>query len=757
MKQINRLIPIITILAMLLVAVTSSCDRRNPPPILPEIPPPPPASQLRFITKIVATPDTIYADNNITFSEVAVTIKDGEGFGVPSQIVNFRTDKGRILTNVPTDSTGVAKSTFWDDGEVGRAHITAFVRNYHESIADSIVSWDSTSVYVEIKPVPEIETVTLNFLSNLSPYPMTVMQTTEINALAINELGNPVPNNTLITFTCTKGRFVDDAGNILGITTVSKTINGRAYAKFNAGALATTTPGVENAFVTAAIGLVTSTREVEIRPGNPAFIGLQSYVQVGGEMIPADTSSVASPNHIYMRATLNDTHGNPCQTKPVRFQTDLGSFINTTQTVTINTQANGEAQVRFTPGLSAGAATIQAFANNDTLQTQLIFYISSDEVYSISFTQQGQLDLNVANTGGVESAILRVRLKDINGNLIDSPQDVYFRIVNLNPPAGANLNDQPVADSVLAVSTGGEAQVSVNSGTESGILIIRASWTNEEGTRWVRATKANIVIHAGPPAEIIPFIGGFNTGQNMGGGLWRVIAGAVVKDVYGNPVDRGTSVFFELINNVTNCQIGANAYVGNVSVEDDSLDGVAYTTVSYSGIYTNDLITIRASTGAVLGEGIDGYATVPLPLNDPRFEIQANPASLIFGDTSPDWKYSEIYCVLTDGQGQTIGNSHIMLLGTKGQFVAIPGFNNDYPTAPAWDIITDDGSYGTGEYFGWAWGQIRYHRLECPAGDPLTQTPGQTSGIIIGRILGTNVTAETNVALYRYWTPAPPF
>jgi len=39
----------------------------------------------------------------------------------------------------------------------------------------------------------------------------------------------------------------------------------------------------------------------------------------------------------------------------------------------------------------------------------------------------------------------------------------------------------------------------------------------------------------------------------------------------------------------------------------------------------------------------------------------------------------------------------------------------------------------------------------------MTQTPGQTSGIIIGRILGTNVTAETNVALYRYWTPNPPF
>jgi hypothetical protein len=711
---------------------------------------------LRVFTKIIASPDTIYADNNITYSEVSVTVKDGEGFGVPNQIVNFRTNKGRVLTNVPTDSTGVSTTTLWDDGdEPGIATVTAVVRNYSPDDPDSLVSADTTQVDVHIIAVPEIQSVTLNFLSPANPYPMTVMQTTEINASAINILGSSVPNNTLITFSCTKGRFVDDAGNILGMSVVSQTINGRAYAFYNSGTVATTTPGVENAFVTASIGSVNSTREVLIRAGTPASIALQSFVQVDGEMIEADTSFVASPNHIFMRATLNDMHGNPCQQKPVRFETNLGTFINTTQTVTINTQNNGEAQVRFTPGLQAGAATIKAFANNDTLQTQLIFNVSSDDIHSISFTQEGQIDLDVANTGGQESAILRVRLNDINGNLIDSPQNVYFRIVNLDPPAGANLNNMPVTDSVLVISSGGEAQISVNSGTESGILIIRASCT--KNNKWVRATKANIVIKAGPPASIVPFIGGFNTGQNMGGGLWMIVGGAVVKDVYNNPVGRGTSVFFELIDNVTNCQINANAYVGNVSVEDDSLDGVAYTTLSYSGIYTNDMVTIKASTGSSIGEGVEGYSTVPLPLNDPRFEVQANPASLNFGATSPDWKSSEIYAVLTDGQGLDIGNQEIMLLCMKGQFVAIPGFNNDYPTAPVWLIKTDDGSYGTGTYAGWAWGQIRFHRLECPAGDEQTQTPGQTSGIIIARILGTNVTAETNVALYRYWTPAPPF
>ena len=744
MRKINRLYPVLILLVLALILVITSCDRRNPPPTGIGIVKP---SEVVKITKILAEPDTIYCDNNITFSQISVTVKDGEGFALPGKIVNFRANIGRILRSVPTDSSGVATTTFWDDGEQGLAEIMAVVQNISES-TNTVISADTARVEVFIDEVPPVESITLDI-----PYTMTVMQTTEIYATAINNLGQTVPDNTLITFTCTKGKFVDGAGNTLGESIVSKTINGRASAYYNAGTKATTEE--DRAFVTASIGDRYNTREVMIYPGNPFNIRLQSFVQVGDQMIEADTSSVASPNNIYLRATLTDLHLNPCPTEPVRFETDLGSFMNTTQSITLNTNTMGEAQVRFTPGLAAGAATIKAFANNDTLQTQIIFNIKSDDIYSISFTQQEQITLNVANTGGTDSAILRVKLKDINGNLIDYPQEVYFRIVNLNPPAGANLNNHPVTDSVLVISTGGEAQVSVNSGSESGILIIRASCVSNDG-RWIHATKANIVIHAGPPAEVKPFIGGFNTGQNMGGGLWRVVAGAVVKDIYGNPVESGTSVFFELINNVTNCQIDAAGSVGNTSVEDDSLRGVAYTTVSYSGIYTYDWITIRASTGAVAGEGVDGYATVQLPLNDPQFEAQLAEGHLNFF-VSDTWKSADFYAVLTDGQGLPVGNAVIICVSTKGQFVAIPGFHNNYPYDPPWQIITDDGSYGTGDKAGWAWGQIKYHKLEVPVGDPISQTPGQTTGVITLRILGTNVSTETSIVLYRYWDSCAPF
>lgn len=751
----KRFIPIITLLAILLVMLATSCDRRNIPVVLDQEPVP--LSAERYITSITASPELIYADHGITYSEIKVAVKDGEGFGVPNQIVTFKTTLGNILVNVPTDSTGVATTTFWDSGTTGTATITAVVRNYSEEDETVLLSEDSKTIQIIVDSVPEIESVALEFTPNLNPFPMTVMQTTEISATVKNVLGQFVPNNTLVSFNCTKGRFVDEAGNALGVTLVAKTINGKATINYNAGAVATTSPGMTNGMVTASVGTVSSQRDIVISSGAPAMIDLRSYVIEDNEYIETDNSPVDSGNQIKLRARLNDLYGNPCQLKQVKFSTDLGTFINTTQQLVVNTQVDGTAETRLIPGLQAGAATVQASANGDTLVTQMIFTITSSEIHSINFTQEEQIEIYVANTGGQESAILRVKLRDINGNLIDTHKDIWFKIMNFNPPAGANLNNQPASDSVMVVSTGGEAQISVNSGTVSGTLVIRASHTRESDGLWIRATKANILIHSGSPHNITPFIGQFNTGENMGGGLWRVIAGAEVYDIYGNPVQKGTSVFFELINNVNQCTIEANGAVGNLSVEDDSLAGVAFTTLTYPGIYTNAPITIRASTGTGTGAEISGFATLYLPLNDPRFEIQANPQSLVFGDSSPDWKSTEIFCVLKDGQGSPIGNQEIMLLSTKGQFVAIPGYNNDYPSAPAWLIKTDDGSYGIGDKAGWAWGQIRFHRLECPKGDGDMEVPGQTAGGIIGRVLGTGVVDQTDVAIYRYWTPGPPF
>ncbi len=728
------------VLLLVLVALSSSCDRRNPPTIIPDLPDPPALRDVRIITKAVATPDTIYADANITFSKIAVTVKDGEGFAATNQIVQFKTTLGRILTNVATDSTGVAESTFWSGGDIGTASIYAIVRKYSEATPDSIISADTTMVNVEIIDVPEIAQIKLEGLpaETLGPVQMTVMQSITFKARATNVLGNDVPDGTLISFATSLGNFTDAEANVIGDSIIVATVNGRATVTLNSGTNAGT------GMVTARIGNKFKSRNLLVSPGRPANILLRSYVSVNDQMVEADTSFVGSPNPIFMKATLTDLYSNKVATKPVKFTTNLGTFINTTQTVTLNTDLNGDALVRFTPGLAAGAATINALANGDTLSTSLIFNISSDDIHSIQFTQEEQITLAVANTGGNSSAILRVMLHDINGNLIDTPQNVYFKIMNNNPPAGANLNNQPASDSVLVVSNGGQAQISVNSGSQAGVLSVRASCT--KNGKYVFAAKPNIIIQAGPPNTIVPFIGGFNTGVNMGGGLWRVIAGAVVKDVWGNPVSRGTAVRFFLPNDTYNCQIGADAFVGNVSVNGDSLAGVAYTILTYSGTYTNEPLTIRVETigGSV---SIFGQSTVILPLNDPRFEMQSQPGLLNFADTPPiNQKEADIHAVLTDSQGNLIHDAKIMLVANHGEFIYTPGTGNP-ATDPAWTITTD--------WNGLAIGRIRCYRVEVPPPDP-TGIPGQIAVSITGRILGTAVFAETAITLYRY-ASNPPF
>ncbi|PKN77938.1 MAG: hypothetical protein CVU48_09955 [Candidatus Cloacimonetes bacterium HGW-Cloacimonetes-1] len=752
MKRISSLIPLISILVLLLVSFATSCDKRNPPVVIPPVPQPTPLSLQRYITKMVASPDTIYADMNITYSEISVTVKDGDGIAVPDQIVQFKTSKGKILGNVATDGSGIATSTFYDDGDQGLAVIEAIVKNFADS--DSLISIARDSLYVMIEDVPPIQSIQMQISGDnitLPAYGTSVMQSTTVTAIPKNIFGNDVPDNTLVTFIVTTGAgyFIDAEGNITGETAISRTLNGRAVITYNAG------PNASSGTITARLADKISSRNVVIKHGNPASIALKTFVQVGTELIEADTSNVNSVNHIYLQATLKDAFNNSCQSIRVSFGTNLGTFTNTTQSAAVNTGDGGVAQVRFTPGLQAGEALLTASANNDTLQVSKAFTIYSDQIHSITFTQTGQIDLNVANTGGTSSAILRVKLKDINANLIDRPHQVYFRILNATPPAGANLNNMGVGP-VVVTSSGGEAQVSVNSGSESGVLTIKA-WvfvdgdpTNTAATNLVYANKPNIIIHSGPANTIVPFIGNFNTGVNIGGGLWRVIAGAIVKDINGNPVDNYTSVWFDLPDNPYNCQIGASGYTGNVSVNGDSLAGVAFTTLIYSGVYTFETLSIRARTGDENGNEVSGIAQVILPLNEPRLEIQVVPGHLDFGEAAPAFREAMVYATLTDAQGNPVRDAYLMMTSSRGQWIYTPGSDPIvYPNPPATPHIIRTDIWGNAQ------GKIKCFLLEIPLPDPQTQTPGMTNVEITARILGTNTFAQTALVLYRYVGAGP--
>ncbi|HNW99905.1 MAG TPA: hypothetical protein PLE74_00210 [Candidatus Cloacimonadota bacterium] len=745
----------------------TGCDKRNPPITKATTP----LSELVHIVNMTASTDTIYADNGITYSNISVLVKDSEDLAASQVTVYFRSNLGGIIRQVTTDSSGVAKTTFYSRGEneTGDAKVEAIIKS-----ATTGLTIDSTSTIVHIIPIPAVSNLTLE----LNATTMLVDQVVTLRSKAKNILGADVPDNTLLTFSATRGFFLNPDLSANGDSIVVKTSNGTATVQYNAGPLS------GPATIHVRIGTKITGKDITILPGWPTNLVMSSYTVHNGVQTITDESTVNNPDSIFISASVSDIHNNACPNALVKFQTSLGTFLSTNNITYKNTNSQGIAAVRFTPGLSSGSATIDSYINHDSLTTHVLFTVTSDEIYSMQFENSGQIDLNVAHTGGHESAILKVKLFDINGNLIDHPTNVDFSLIG-NVPAGANLNGQGVGP-ITTISSGGIAQISVNSGTVSGPLSIRATAQKIDGTT-VSATKANIVIHSGAPSQVILSIGDFNTGTAQGGGLWRIVAEAVVKDAYGNPVDYGTSVFFSLPENqpnqsiLANCSIIGNAYVGNENVDGDSTAGVAYTTIIYNGVYTYELVKVRATTTDLQGNLIIGEGDLSLPLNSPNMEAVIIPGHLDYftSDGNSGVKYCIIRISLTDGQGNPIHHARLVLTATRGFFVYWAGTSLQWPNpggpndpdhpndSSLWNTIITDwydpswtGLDGTGHVIhdnnsdgstnGIAEGRIKFTAYEIPNGDPQTGTPGTVAVTITVRLLGTNVSAETTCILLKY-------
>jgi len=646
------------------------------------------------INIISVEPDTIYADNNITYSDIRALVKDEDNFSVTGETVTFRTDVGTILKNIITDSTGIATTTLWDSGEIGLATIDAFISD------------TSARTYVMIDSIPDIALLELSINSD----DLNIDETTIISAYAENEVGI-VPDGTLILFNCTRGFFQDalDETN-LGPTVQSTTTNGRAEAVYNAG----TQSGL--AVITAAIAGMTDADTLNINAGSPRFM----YLYPDTTVVEANSDQT-----VIIYAHVEDRHHNPVGSGVgVDFTTDLGSLDEFD-----STDEEGIAETEFSPGVNAGQATIEAVA--DSAQASTIITVTSDDINSIEFDFQGQVDIQVAGTGGQESFELKVNLYDMNGNLVDDDMMVYFEL--LNYPEGTNINNEGISDSTMSVN--GHAIVSINSGSEPGIVRVKAHTYNDLGDP-VGAEKSNIVVHAGPPDSAEFSIGGHSTGINMGGGVWKVQVAAIISDAYGNPVDNGTAAYFSLPNNPDFATIEAAAWVGNENVDGDSLAGTAFTFLTYEGTHTNDSVMVSVEVG-----GIETFEDVLiLPIQDPVIDLVAVPAHVDWNGDDESPKSCDIRVTVSDGQNNRIDNQIVHFSTTLGEPQQPYPPDTGDPYTGLTGII--NGEHGRLDK------EIEFQYYECPPPGPTG--PGSTQATVTVQILGTGVTNQVTVILFRY-------
>ena len=332
---------------------------------------------------------------------------------------------------------------------------------------------------------------------------------------------------------------------------------------------------------------------------------------------------------------------------------------------------------------------------------------------------------------------LLVELYDINWNLVERDYTVWFKI--LNAPEGFNINNTLFGtdDSLCVQSHDGQAVVGLNPGSESGIASIKTYVYNANNEE-VSAIKSNILIQSGFTDSVYFSIGGINTGLNLENGSWEIELSALLLDIQGFPIMEGTAVFFSLPNNPIGVSILSAAYVGNENVNGDSIQGVAFTRLTYDGSQTNETITISVETG--IGDTFEDELV--LPIQFPTLDIAAVPLHVDWWSIPPDPQYqsTEIRITLLDGQNNPINNQIVLFSSTLG--------NPLEPTPP------DTGDPYTGltgvidEEHGRLNKEVEFFYQECPP--PIPVPPGTTTCTIEAQVQGANVSENITIILRRY-------
>lgn len=676
---------------------------------------------------LTATPTTIYSDNNVTYSRIRARVTDGEGFPAIEELVRFKTDLGVMAAQAYTDSMGVATANFFDSGDIGFATIRAFVGSV------------SNSVNVTIDPVPLVESIEItNELEDLS-----IETEMTIQAVAYNELGEPVSDGTMVAFTATKGFFTENnLSYIIGTTT-----NGIASVGYDTG----TTAGALT--ITASIGDATHSKHGTIKPGLPASITLRPQIldSLGVWVdMPPEGIPVNYDGDVRIRASVRDLYNNPVPFVALQFETDLGGI----QPFAITDEA-GMCHASYFPGTSAGTAqiiatTLQMGEDGEPVTGMTIITIYSDEVNSIVFTVAEEIFLDVIGVGGVTSRPLRVELRDFGGNLVSGQHMVRYEIVGNNPPTGVNINNVGMSVDILA--NNGTAIASINSGTGSGTVKVKVTLLIDGQPTNITSTKSNIVIRSGPPHTVQPSISNFDMGESMGNGVWRIEAGAMVKDIHNNPVIDGTAVWFSIGTSPQpppNCYIDGAGFTGNpLPGNEDGNPGYAGTFLYYHGEHTFDKVTIQAESGEVIGSHL-----ITLPIQQPRMEVQVSPAYVeYFPNSTHTSALSEIHVSLIDGQGNDISGGKILITATHGKFEYYQWFDdfgnpiNDPYTHP--QPGQPPVPYYINTYQNLAKGYIRTFMYECP--EPEDDYSTQIDVQINAFLQGTNTIAQTSMTIRRY-------
>ncbi len=385
---------------------------------------------------------------------------------------------------------------------------------------------------------------------SVSVSPSTVQtNTTAVVEATVLTGSSPLPNR-VVNFTVSPisaGYFTpaSDTTDVNGIAATIFTATLSGSVNVSANVQGTSVTGVR---------AVTITNAPQTGSGNVTISVSPSLLLANGSdtslvtITVRDAQSVLAPNGTTIKLTAGekfaDIDANGYWTPNVdslifdanpNGQWDAIGLIPSTATVA---GGAGAATVSYVSGNSALTVYVRATVDDNGIvgNGEVQLQLSPDATINSIYLNSDSIQLSVKSTGGIETGFIHATCYDSKGNRVPENIAVNF-IITDGPGGGEHLENVGYGPFAAVTNTQGVASVTLHSGTVSGTVRIRAYADT------VLSNATQVLISAGPPAYIV--VGA----EECNVPFWDNVAEevkivAVVSDIYLNPVNDSTVVYF---------------------------------------------------------------------------------------------------------------------------------------------------------------------------------------------------------------------
>ena len=602
-----------------------------------------PLRQVQNSLTLEAVPPTVFGDGNDS-TIIRAFLLDTDGHGIVGANVIFSNPgrDGSYQASTFTDENGIAQSTFKPfQNHLGLTNIIGIYR-------EGTIHQASDTIDVDILPVRSIGYVTVSLQKQ------NVVANGEDSSVIFitvqDSTGGLIADGTSI--------FLEHTGTGFLSPTVVETNDGQAFSTITAPANITSGPREDSIFVwgnSSDTTIVGDTVVVTYVAGDVAelhFVRPESTVILIAGSGMFDTIQVAAV----------DMNGNPVANgTQIKFVKQLAtSSITPTSAPT----EDGIATAIYLVGSETGDDNVRAFIPDpeqpsDTIWTaQPVVFRCLSSTATTLVLSASQDNIQV---GGASCQIIST-LEDAYGNPLSEGYVVAFEIMSANgsptaPDEWPSFDTQvQVYNDTIPTNINGQAILQIYSGMMAGPVSIKACTIPQpDDSLYVCDEKSLITISSGPPAFVDVSPTPVGEASDPDNPERYVQVGAGVWDIYTNPVEYGTAVYFSLIPNDV-AEIEGNSFTGGSRpYHPDSVNGWAFSRIIYGCYGTFDTLRVVAASAGQNGPVADTSSPFALPAYNPSIFLSANPGNLwCTSNLCSAMDTSEITALLTDGGGCTI-------------------------------------------------------------------------------------------------------